>query len=174
MKRTLLHSLAVATVILLAFTVWGAHATEPAPDQQSHPACLHCGMDRTQFAHSRVFVVYDDGTSVGTCSLHCAAIDLSLNIDKTPVVFQVADYNSRLLVDAESAHWVTGGAKMGVMTRRAKWAFSGEAGAQAFVSANGGAVTAFSNTIKAAYEDMYDDVRMIRAKRLKMKKARES
>jgi hypothetical protein len=45
-------------------------------------SCVHCGMDRTKFAHSRMFIEYDDGTSVGLCSLNCAAIDLDGNKGK--------------------------------------------------------------------------------------------
>ena len=33
-------------------------------DQVKHPSCPYCGMDRTKFAHSRVLITYDDGTTV--------------------------------------------------------------------------------------------------------------
>ena len=60
-------------------------------------------MDREQFAHSRILITYDDGSEVGLCSLHCAAIDLSLNLDKTPKSIAVGDYNAKKLTDvAES------------------------------------------------------------------------
>jgi len=41
-------------------------------------------MDREKFAHSRVFVQYDDGSVLGTCSIHCAAVDQAVRIDKSP------------------------------------------------------------------------------------------
>jgi hypothetical protein len=126
-------------------------------------------MDRSKFALSRFYITYDDGTRVGTCSLHCAAIDLSLKIDKIPVTIMVADYNTKKLIDAETAQWVTGGSIMGVMTRRAKWAFASPADAKAFMAAHGGSAGSFSGAIEAAFEDMYDDLKMIRAKRQKMK-----
>jgi hypothetical protein len=126
-------------------------------------------MDRTKFAHSRALITYDDGSAVGTCSLHCAAIDLSLKIDKTPVAVMVADYNTKKLIDAETAHWVTGGDKMGVMTRRAKWAFGSGDDARAFVAAHGGSAAEFETAIRAAFEDMYADLQMIREKRKKMR-----
>ena len=34
------------------------------------------GMGREKFAHSRMFIEYDDETTVGTCGMHCAVIDL--------------------------------------------------------------------------------------------------
>lgn len=139
-------------------------------DLQLEPSCKFCGMDRTKFAHSRMFVEYDDGSTRGTCSLHCLAIELALNIDKAPVSLSVGDYNSKNLIDAEKAYWVIGGNKPGVMTKQAKWAFENKADAEKFVAANGGTLAAsFDEVIKTAYTDMYADSKMIREKR-KMKK----
>lgn len=138
-------------------------------DLLAHPSCPYCGMDRTKLSHSRVYIRYDDGTTIGTCSLHCAAIDLSLKIDITPRAVTVADYNTKKLIDAEKAHWVIGGNKMGVMTKRAKWAFASEADAQNYITASGGQAADFAQSLKAAFEDMYEDLMMIRHKRQKMK-----
>ena len=63
------------------------------------PASL-CGMDRGQFNFSRMLIKYKDGTITALCSLHCAAIDLAKHIDKTPILIQVGDYNSRQLINA--------------------------------------------------------------------------
>jgi hypothetical protein len=126
-------------------------------------------MDREKFSHSRMHIDYEDGTTVGTCSLHCAAVDLALTIDKTPKVILVGDYSSKKLIDAEKAVWVIGGDKPGVMTKQAKWAFESKADAEAFVKEHGGAIVSFDEAIKTAYEDMYQDTKMIREKR-KMKK----
>jgi hypothetical protein len=41
-------------------------------------------MNREAFAHSRMLVEYDGGPPTPACSLHCAAVDLVLNIDRTP------------------------------------------------------------------------------------------
>ena len=51
------------------------------------PLCKYCGMNREKFGHSRMLIEYDDGLSVGTCSVHCAAVDLARNIGKTPLGF---------------------------------------------------------------------------------------
>ena len=81
-------SLLFSMVVCLSFAgiVWAQN------DIQNHPACKYCGMDRVKFAHSRVFIQNDDGTTEGTCSLHCAAVDLALNIDKTPKAIMVVEY----------------------------------------------------------------------------------
>jgi hypothetical protein len=117
------------------------------------------------FAHSRIFIEFDDGTTLGTCSVHCAAIDLAEKIDKTPQSIQVGDYNTRKLIDAETAFWVIGGNKPGVMTRNAKWAFATKEDALKFIEENGGVPASFDDVMKATYEDMYSDTKMIREKR---------
>ena len=94
---------------------------------------------------------------------------MSLKIDKSPVSIQAADYGTRELIDAESAHWVIGGNKPGVMTRRAKWAFASQSDADAFIAAHGGNADAFEVAVKAAFEDMYADLKMIREKRKMMR-----
>jgi len=134
-------------------------------DIDRHASCKYCGMDRKMFAHSRMLLVYDDGSELGTCSLHCVAVDMALNIDKTPTTIQVADFNTKNLIDAEKAAWVIGGEKPGVMSRRAKWAFEKKADAEAFIQANKGTLADFEAAIKASYEDMYTDTKMIREKR---------
>ena len=56
------------------------------------------------------------------------------------------------------------------MTGRAKWAFASKDEAMKFVAENGGDVVDFEAAISAAYQDMYQDTRMIRQKRQEMKK----
>jgi copper chaperone NosL len=142
-------------------------------DIQKHPNCPFCGMDRQKFAQSRMLIEYDDGSAFGACSLHCAAMDLALRLDKNPKSIQVADFNTKKLIDAEKAAWVVGGNKPGVMTKRAKWAFADPKDAQAFIKENQGQLATFDEVMKAAYEDMYADTKMIREKRAKMKQMKQ-
>jgi len=163
MKKAL--SLCLTATLLFSSLLFAAeHA-----DQQEHASCSYCGMHRVKFAHSRMLIEYNDDSSVGTCSLHCAAVEFAISIDKTPQAIKVGDYNSKQLIDAETAHWVVGGDKKGVMTMRGKWAFSEKAAAEKFVATHGGIITDFDHAMRAAYEDMYKDTMMIRNKR-KMKK----
>ena len=138
-------------------------------DIQKNKSCKYCGMDREKFAYTRMLIEYDDGAAVATCSLHCTAVDLAQNIDKTPKSIKVADSASKSLIDAEKAIWVIGGSKSGVMTKRAKWAFEKKDDADKFIKENGGTIATFDEAMKAAYEDMYQDTRMIREKRKMMK-----
>jgi copper chaperone NosL len=158
----------VSSMALFLFTGMFVFA-QTQEDTQKYPSCKFCGMNRQQFAHSRMLIEYDDGSTVGTCSIHCASVDLAINIDKTPKAIQVGDYNSKALIDAEKASWVIGGSKMGVMTKRAKWAFEKKEDAEKFIKENGGEAATFDVAMRAAYEGMYADTKMIRERR-KMRK----
>jgi len=163
-----MKKLLVLCALLLACASGIAMAMDQA-DIAKHASCKYCGMDRQKFAHSRMLIEYPD-SSVGLCSLHCAALDLANQLDKTPAAIKVGDYNSKELINAEAATWVLGGKVKGVMTGRAKWAFASKDEALKFVAENGGEVVDFEAAVSAAYQDMYQDTRMIRQKRQEMKK----
>lgn len=149
--------------VLIAFVAFAQD------DIKQFPSCKYCGMDREKFGHSRMLVEYEDGTSLGTCSLHCMAVELAIHIDKTPKAMLVGDFKEKTLLDVEKASWIIGGSKMGVMTKRAKWAFGKKEDAEKFKAENGGDLVSFEQAIKASYEDMYADTKMIRERR-KMRK----
>jgi copper chaperone NosL len=161
--------LAAVTLSLLLVPVRVVAAADA--DIEKHKACKFCGMDREKWNFSRVYLEYDDGSTEGTCSVHCAAVDLVLNLDKSPKTIWVADYGTKQLIDGEKAVWVLGGKKQGVMTKRAKWAFADKAAADAFIKENEGAIATFDEVVKCVYQDMYDDTKMIRGRRAAKRKA---
>jgi len=110
-------------------------------------------MDREFFAHSRMLIVYADGTTAGACSINCIVIELKQNRGKQVKSLLVADYARKELTDARSATWVTGGKKPGVMTSLAKWAFARQEDAQRFVKENGGRVTTFDDALALALKE---------------------
>ncbi|MBT0665397.1 nitrous oxide reductase accessory protein NosL [Geobacter pelophilus] len=116
-----------------------------APDD-----CKHCGMNRTKFSHSRMLVAYGDGSSAGTCSINCVVTDLNGAKGKKLKSVQVADYDTKGLIDAKSATWVIGGNKKGVMTKVAKWAFAKKQAADSFVKENGGKIATYDEALKMA------------------------
>lgn len=157
------------TTLLLAMFLMTIVTVTAADDIADHGSCGYCGMDRQKFAHSRMLITYEDGFQAGTCSLHCAAVDLAIRIDKFPASIQVADLNTKTLINAETAFWTVGGDTPGVMTRRAKWAFEKKSDAEAYAAAHGATVVDFEAAMRAAYADMYADTRMIREKRKQMR-----
>ena len=160
-----MRTLLAVSVAALLLPVSVALADHHLADVKAGPSCKYCGMDRQKNASSRIVVEFDDGTELHACSLHCAAIDLALQIDKTPIAVKVADVNTQALVDAEKAVWVLGGTRVGVMTKRGKWAFASKVAADSFVKENGGAIVSFDDAMKATYEDLYQDSKMIRERR---------
>ena len=147
-------------------------AADPQPqvdDIAKHPKCPYCGMDRKHFHHSRMVVHYGDDLADGTCSLHCAAISLSLNIDRDPKALWVGDNavegGTKPLVEVEKASFLVGSKLPGVMTARSKVAYGNADAAKASQAANGGELTDFDGALLAAYTDMSADVTRIRKNR---------
>ena len=122
-------------------------------DVKKHQACPHCGMDREKFSHSRMLITYADGYSVGTCSLHCAATELKAAKGKAVKAVEVADLNTKKLIDAEKATWVIGGSRKGVMTRVPKWAFASKDAAAGFIKRNGGALATYKEALAQAEKE---------------------
>jgi len=150
MKRTVMVMVAVA-----ALCVGGtAFAQE---DIKNHPKCKYSGMDREQFAYSRMLVAYEDGTEVGTGSLRCTSLDLAINFTKTVKSVKVGDYTTKTLIDAEKAYWVIGGDVKGVMTMNPKWAFARKEGAQAFMKEHGGELATYETALRTTYNGMAED-----------------
>jgi len=132
-------------------------------------SCIYCGMDKAKFGYSWVIIVHADNTRAELCSIHCAAIHLALHTHQTMDAMTVGDYFTEKQIDADKAHWVIGGDKLGVMTSRAKWAFETREAAAKFIKEHGGQPAVFKDVIKAAFEDMYQDTIMIQKKRKLMK-----
>jgi len=169
MKRLILCGLLVAIFMLTGIAAYA----ETMPDIQAHHNCKYCNMDRQTFAHSRMLIEFTDGSSTGLCSIHCAALDLAQSFNKQVKAILVGDYNTKKLINAETAYWVIGGDKPGVMTKVAKWAFADKKDAEAFIKEHGGKIANFDEAMKATFQSMYEDTKMIWAKRAKMKQMKE-
>jgi copper chaperone NosL len=164
MKRKELCCLLVVFCLLAASSLWAVDK-----DVSDIPACKYCGMNREMFAHSRMVIDFSDGTSIGTCSLHCTAVALAVHLDSAAENIRAADYGTKELIDAKTAVWIIGGSKPGVMTKNAKWAFAKKEDAEKFQKENGGQIASFDEALETAYKDLGRDTNIIREKR-KMKK----
>ena len=152
--------------------------TAPDPNPQDndivkYPKCPYCGMDRKQFHHSRHLIHYQDDLADGTCSLHCAALSLALNLDRGPKALYAADFGAtadpKPLVNVDAATYLIGSKLPGVMTQQSKVAFGSKAAAETAKTENGGELGDFDAALQAAYQSMANDTRMIRKKRAEMK-----
>ena len=144
---------AVISHIVLALLLMAGATAFAQEDISEHPKCAHCGMDRKAYGFSRMLIVYDDGSKVGVCSLHCAVIDLEAKKGRKAKSLLVSARDTRSLIEAETAVWVMGGRKRGVMTQRPKWAFSDKIAAHAFIDVSGGTIVSWSDVLAAARED---------------------
>ncbi|MGF1644531.1 MAG: nitrous oxide reductase accessory protein NosL [Thiotrichales bacterium] len=134
-----------------------------------YPKCPYCGMDRKQWHHSRHLVVYEDNLVDGTCSLHCLALSLALNIDRGPKTIFAADFGAsdqlRPLIEVETARYLIGSKLKGTMTAVSKMAFSSEAAAAKAQAEHGGEIGDFDKALRAAYSSLADDTLRIRKMR---------
>ena len=110
-------------------------------------------MDRKAYGYSRMLITHEDGTTTGTCSLHCVVVELAAHADKRVKLVQTADRNTHALIIADKAVWVIGGNKRGVMTARAKWAFATTEAARNFVDSYGGEIITWEAALEAAKTD---------------------
>lgn len=153
---------------------------EPLKDElKKYPRCRYCGMERAKFSHTRHLLVYEDDSAEGTCSIHCSAISLSLNMDLGPRAIYAGDAGAadeiKPLVSIDKAFYVLDPSKPGTMTKASKFAYAdkarAEAAAGAEASAKAGAkVVDFDAALRQAYLDMAEDTIMLRKRRGEMRK----
>lgn len=135
-----------------------------------YPNCPYCGMARghEKWRHTRHLVHYLDESVDPTCSLHCTALSLGLNLDLVPKAIYGADTGSARepppLLEVEKLHYVIDPTKTGTMTRRSKWAYADLDKATEATGATG-ELADFDKALLAAYVDMAQDTIMIRKRR---------
>lgn len=142
---------------------------EPLKDEfAKYPRCPYCGMMRQMFSHSRHLIVYEGDSVDGTCSLHCAAISLALNMDRGPKVIYAgdagADVKIKPLADTADMTYVIDPGKPGTMTSVSKYAYADKAKAEAAGGPRAKLVD-FDAALVDAYMGMAQDTIRIRKRR---------
>ncbi len=148
---------------------------DPLTDELSkYTACPYCGMNRTKWHHSRHLVQYDDDLVDGTCSIHCLAISLSLNLDRGPKAIYAADFGAdaeiKPLVKVDQATYLIGSGLPGTMSARSKMAFADKDAAQKTHATQGGKLAGFDEALRETYGDMAEDTLKIRKRRMEKRK----
>ncbi|MDO8608231.1 MAG: nitrous oxide reductase accessory protein NosL [Phaeospirillum sp.] len=143
---------------------------DPTPlvdELTKYQKCPYCGMDRTEYHFSRHLIHYSDDLVDGTCSIHCAAVSLSVNLDRVPKAIYAPDNGSgeaiKPLTSAEAATYVIGGGHRGVMSKKPKTSFASKTAAEA--AKGDGELADFNKALTATYLGMAEDTMMIRMKR---------
>jgi len=144
-------------------------ATPLEDELKKYPKCPYCGMDRTQYHHARHLVQYADDLVDGTCSIHCLALSLAINLDREPKAIYAPDNASpaaiKPLIEVDKASYLIGGKLPGVMTKRGKTSYASKDAALAAQAQHGGEVGDFAAALHASYADMANDTLMIRKNR---------
>ena len=151
----------------------------PTVDEfKKYPRCPYCGMVRKMWSHTRYLIHYDNDQADGTCSIHCAAISLSLNLDLHPKAIYVGDAGAKgkikPLVLVDDATFVVGSKNPGTMTAESKWAYGSDGSADAAIKKTGGKKVGFDEALTACYMSMAKDTLMIRKKRAKKRSMEQS
>ncbi len=159
----------------LQFIPKTAKDANPLKDEfKKYPRCPYCGMVRKMWSHTRHLIHYDNDLVDGTCSLHCAALSLGLNVDLVPKAIYVGDAGAKEkikpLISVDKATYLVGGKQAGTMTAISKWAYGSNEGAETAFRKLGGKKTGFDDALTAAYLDMAKDTVMIRKRRAKKRK----
>ncbi len=133
---------------------------------EKYPRCPYCGMVRKQWSHTRHLIQYDDDSTEGTCSIHCASLSLGLNMDRAPKNIWVGDAGSdaeiKPLIKVEDAHYAIDPSKPGTMSATRKWAYADAAKA---ASVGAERVVPFEEALETAYAGMAKNTLMIRKRR---------
>ena len=188
-RRDLLKASALAGLVALSTRATAAAAdcttTDGTPNQfipkkpadaaplvdelDKYPHCPYCGMNRREHHRTRMLVHYSDDLADGVCSIHCLAISLCLNIDRSPKNIWGPDYGStaepRSLQPVDDLVYLIGADLKHAMTRRSKHSFASPGIAREFQDRHGGELGNFSDALRETHLDMAADVDMVRRNR---------
>ena len=145
---------------------------DPQPnvnDIEKYPKCPYCGMDRKEHNKTRMLVQYADDLADGTCSIHCLALSLSLNIDRQPKNIWGPDFAAtaepRPLLPVDQLVYLIGADLKHAMTKKSKHSFASIEMAKEFQAKHGGTLGNFNDALRESYLGMSEDVAQIRKNR---------
>lgn len=134
-----------------------------------YPKCPYCGMDRKEHHRTRMLVQYSDDLADGTCSIHCLALSLGVNVDREPKMIWGPDFAAtaepRPLVPVEKLTYLIGADMKHVMTKKSKHSFASLDAAKELQAKHGGTLGDFNEAMKQSYLGMAEDVAQIRKNR---------
>ena len=125
--------------------------------------CPLCSMNLKMFWKTTHWLTFSDGTRTGYCSIHCASIVYQ---ERAPDIdhWEVADYDTKRLINARSSHFLIGSDLPGTMTPVSKLAFYSPDVAKTYQKEHGGSIGSFDDALKNAIEGRGEDMAMIKKK----------
>jgi hypothetical protein len=158
-KRSIVWTLVLVSGMFLFCIV---HAAE-------QKYCHLCSMNLKMFWKTTHWLTFSDGTRTGYCSIHCASKvyqNRSTDIDR----WEVADYDTKKLIDAHKAYFLIGSELNGTMTPVSKLAFASLDVAKKYQKEHSGTIGTLDNALKRALDGRGEDMAMIKKKKSKMAK----
>lgn len=113
--------------------------------------CSVCGMWIDLYMKTRHVITLEDGSSESFCSIACASKYIKGHEGNISRVM-AADFNTRELVNAEEAFYLSGSDVPGVMTYTSRIAFSTQKAADAFQKKHGGSIITFDQALRELEE----------------------
>ncbi len=129
--------------------------------------CPLCSMNLKMFWKTTHWLTFSDGTRTGYCSIHCASKvyqDRATDIDR----WEVADYDTKKLINGRKAHFLIGSDLPGTMTPVSKLAFASLDVAKKYQKEHGGTIGTLDDALKRALEGRGEDMALIKKKKAKM------
>lgn len=129
--------------------------------------CPLCSMNLKMFWKTSHWLTFSNGTRTGYCSIHCA----SKVYQKGPTEidrWEVADYDTKKLIDGRKAHFLIGSDLPGTMTPVSKLAFSSLDVAKRYQKEHGGSIGTLDDALKRAIEGRGEDMAVIKKKKAMM------
>jgi hypothetical protein len=129
--------------------------------------CPLCSMNLKMFWKTSHWLTFSDGKTTGYCSIHCA----SKVYQKRPTdidQWEVADYDMKVLVNANRAYFLIGSDLPGTMTPVSKMAFASHEVAKSYQKEYGGTIGSLDDALTRAIEGRGEDMVLIKKKKAKM------
>jgi nitrous oxide reductase accessory protein NosL len=134
--------LIVLPVIVLAF-VFGALA-----HKEERAECSLCGMWIDLYMKTRHVVTRTDGTAESFCSIACASKYMKTHKGQVKMVL-AADFETKELIEADSAFYIEGSDIHGVMSYTSRLAFTTRDQAERFRKEHGGDIISFKKALES-------------------------
>lgn len=140
--------LIVLTVIVLAFIV-GASAVG---HKEERTECSLCGMWIDLYMKTRHVVTLTGGTAESFCSIACASKFMKKHKGQIKMVL-AADFETKELIEADSAFYLEGSDIHGVMSYTSRLAFTTRDQAERFRKEHGGSIISFKEALESIEQE---------------------
>ena len=154
-------------LVTWSFVLTSAFLLFSAVQAEEQKWCPLCSMNLKMFWKTTHWLTFSDGKRVGYCSIHCASKiyqERPTEIDQ----WEVADYDTKTLINAHKAYFLMGSDLPGTMTPVSKLAFASQDVAKRYQREHGGTLGTLDDALERAIKGRGEDMALIKKKKAKM------